>query len=344
MGYGKKIAHYIKPMLATAIDQPFTDKDWLFELKLDGYRAIAEISKKEVLLYSRGGLSLAPVYPPIPEALKKIKTEAVFDGEIVLLNKAGKPDFQKLQNYEENRQYELVYYVFDLLSREGKDLTGEPLTERKKQLEKMLDSTGPVRYCSHIETRGEDFFKAVKKDKLEGIMAKKKDSRYKPGVRTRDWLKIKNQQSQEAVIVGFTAPKGSRHYFGSILLAQYRNKDLIYVGHAGTGFSEEVLAGLMKKMKPLETGRSPLSVPVKAPASVTWIRPRLVCEVGYSEITEDGILRHPVYKGLRPDKKPPAVQQESERGTTAQDAVGASKSKNRSSRKKQTKHHSIKKP
>jgi bifunctional non-homologous end joining protein LigD len=310
---GEKAAQYIKPMLATAVDKPFSSKDWFFELKLDGYRAIAEIKKGKSLLYSRNGLSFAHQYPAIFVALKKIKVDAILDGEIVLLNEKGKPDFQKLQNYGENNQYPLVYYVFDLLSLTGKDLTQLKLVERKLLLKKLLRKTDPVLYCSHIETKGEELFKAVLKDDMEGIIAKRKNSFYAPGIRTKEWLKIKNHKSQETIIVGFTQPKGSRSHFGSLLLAQYKNKNLIYVGHAGTGFSDNTLAELMKKMKPLVTAKSPFGFPVKANGPVTWLKPRLVCEISYTEVTKDGIMRHPVYKGLRPEKKSNTVQEKTER-------------------------------
>jgi len=318
---GEKIKHSIKPMLATAIDKPFSDKGWLFELKLDGYRAIAEIKKGRSLLYSRNGLSLAKRYPSIAAAVKKIKVNAILDGEIVLLNEKGRPDFQKLQNYGENDQYPLVYYVFDLLSLRGKDLMQLPLTSRKLLLKKLLKKNGPILYSNHIENKGGELFKIIKKDDLEGIIAKKKDSLYTPGIRTKEWLKIKNHKSEEAIIAGFTKPKGSRLYFGSILLGQYKAGELIYAGHAGTGFSDRTLSELMKKMKPLITGKSPFDVPVKANGPVTWIKPRLVCEVSFTEITQNGILRHPVFKGLRPEKKSGTIKQETERALPVKKVV-----------------------
>jgi bifunctional non-homologous end joining protein LigD len=309
----KKIPHYIKPMLATAVDKPFSSKEWLFELKLDGYRAIAVTGHKETLLYSRNGISLDSRYPVVIGALKKIKVEAVLDGEIVLLNENGKPDFQKLQNYKKSGEYQLVYYVFDILSCRNKDLTGLPLIERKKILKKLLKKSPVIYFSSHIEENGQDFFKAVQAEDLEGMMAKKKDSIYTQGIRTREWLKIKNHKSQEVIIAGYTEPKGSRLYLGSILLAQYdKNKKLHYIGHAGTGFSEKTLRELMKTMKPLIARNSPFDEPVKANSPVTWVKPKLVCEVSYSEITKDGLLRHPVYKGLRLDKKAGTITRETE--------------------------------
>ncbi|HET9431763.1 MAG TPA: non-homologous end-joining DNA ligase, partial [Chitinophagaceae bacterium] len=250
---GRKIPHYIQPMLATAVDRPFSSKDWLFELKLDGYRAIAEIRKGKVLLYSRNGLSLSGRFPSIVTALKKIRMDVVLDGEIVLLNERGKPDFQKLQNYAKNGELPLLYYVFDLLSLQQRDLKQVPLVERKKLLKQILKKRGPVRFSSHVEEHGEDFFKTVKAEDMEGMIAKRKDSYYSMGVRTREWLKIKNHKSQEAIIVGYTAPKGSRQHIGAILLAQYEGSQLKYIGHAGTGFTDQTLKDLLQKLKPLVT-------------------------------------------------------------------------------------------
>lgn len=308
-----RIAGYIKPMLATAVEKPFSNKDWVFELKLDGYRAIADINTKKVLLYSRNGLSLAERFPAIVIELKKNKRPMILDGEIVLLNENDKPDFQKLQNYSEYSHLPLMYYVFDILSLDKKDLTHLPLLERKKILKKALKKTAAIIYSDHIEKEGEKIFRQIKTRGMEGIMAKKKDSLYHRGVRTRQWLKIKNHKSQEAIIAGFTEPRGGRKHFGSLILAQYNKNKLQYIGHAGTGFSDKILSDLMKKMKPLITRRSPFDIPVKTNTPVTWLKSKLVAEVSFSEMTKDGIMRHPVYKKLRDDKKPKNVNQETEK-------------------------------
>lgn len=323
----RKIPHYIHPMLATPVDKPFSSKDWLFELKLDGFRAIAELRQGKILLYSRNGLSLIRRYPTIVAALRKIGTDAVLDGEIVLLDEKGKPDFQKLQNFGTNSNYPLAYYVFDILSCNKESLVNIPLIERKQLLKKIIKKTGTVRFCSHVEEHGEDFFKAVKAEDLEGVIAKKKDSLYYPGHRTREWLKIKNHKSQEAIIAGFTEPRGSRQHFGSIILAQYQGNRLKYIGHAGTGFSDLSLKDLMLKLKPLVTKNSPFSVPVKVNNKVTWVRPKLVCEVGYTSITNEGILRHPVYKGLRPEKKSESIRQETESSVPVEKLIATVKTK-----------------
>ena len=169
------------------------------------------------------------------------------------------------------------------------------------------------------------FFKAVKSEDMEGIIAKRKESYYTPGVRTKEWLKIKNHKSQEAIIVGYTQPKGSRLHFGSLLLAQYEKDKLRYIGHAGTGFTEAGLKEILSKMEPLQVKKSPLDTLIKVNSPVTWVKPKLVCEVSYSEITKDGILRHPVFKGLRTEKKSTSIQADSERPMSVKKLVKNSK-------------------
>lgn len=298
----KKLKDYIKPMLAKTEDSPFSDPEWIFEIKWDGYRAIAETGKKNIRLYSRNGLSFAEKYELITEELKKQKTPAVFDGEIVVLTEKGIPDFQQLQDYKSNKTYPLYYYVFDLLFYNGKDIREKPLLERKKILKELLINSDVIRYCDHVSGKGEDFFSIAKEQNLEGIMAKKADSGYFSGKRTNHWLKIKNHQTLEAVIGGFTEPRGSRQSFGALILGVYKNKKLQYIGHTGTGFDGKTLKELHAKMKPLIQKKSPFKnkVPVNNPA--TWIRPVLTCNIKYTEKTADGILRHPVFQGLRIDK------------------------------------------
>jgi len=292
-------------MLATLVDKAFDDIDWIFEIKWDGYRAIADLQGKKIKLYSRNGLSFSEKFSVIAEALKNIKHNAVLDGEIVLLDEKGKPSFQKLQHYEDNIHLPLVYYVFDILFLDKKDVRHLPLLQRKKLLQKLLskNKTDIIRYCDHVARKGKAMFKvAVEKD-IEGIIAKKIDSEYTCGIRSKDWLKIKNKNSREGIIVGYTEPRNSRKYFGALVLAQYISGELQYMGHTGTGFDQKGLKELWDKMQPLITNVSPLKEKVKVNMPVTWIKPRLVCQVNFSEETEDGLLRHPVYMGLRVDKK-----------------------------------------
>ena len=307
-----RFTDYYKPMLATLADEAFDHKDWIFELKLDGYRAVAELSKKKVKLYSRNGLSFAERYPAIIAALQKISRDVVLDGEVVLFNENGQPDFQKLQHYDENRQLPLYYYLFDLISIDGKDIRHLPLVERKRMLEKLIPKKGIIRYCDHVEEDGKRFFEAVSKKNMEGIIAKRADSVYVLGQRTKDWLKIKHLQSREAIIAGYTAPRGGRKHFGALILAQYNDNKLTYMGHTGTGFNESTLKELWHKMQPLVTKDSPFGKKIKVNSPVTWLKPLLVCQVHFTEETEGGMLRHPVYLGLRVDKTHREVQQKNE--------------------------------
>jgi bifunctional non-homologous end joining protein LigD len=323
----KKYKEFIKPMFASSTEKPFDSNEWLYELKLDGYRAIAEVGKK-FRLYSRNGLSFEEKYPPVVQALKKIKKKAVLDGEIVLLAD-NKPDFQKLQHYDGHREYPLVYYAFDILSLEGKDLTKVPLIERKKILKKFLGKNQVIRYSDHVEDNGTEFFEQVKAQQIEGIVAKKKDSRYHEGARSKEWLKIKHQNTQEAIIAGYTSPRGGRKHFGALILGEYNDGELKYIGHTGTGFNEQALKDLWEEMQPLKSDATPFPEKVKVNQPVTWIKPKLVCEISYTEITKDQMRRHPVFLRLRPDKNADEV-------TADARAVVKKETTNRSSSKRKT--------
>ena len=298
----EKLSHYIKPMLAQLHEEPFDDENWIFEVKWDGYRAVAEITGKEVKLYSRNGLSFLKLYPAVAEALRKIKDEAVLDGEIVVLNEKNQPDFQKLQQYDHNPSLTILYYVFDCLAYKGRSITHLSLLERKEIAKKVVGNNRTIKYSDHVAASGLTFFSKVTEMNLEGMIAKRADSRYLPGKRTRNWLKIKNHNTQEAVIAGYTAPKGSREYFGALILGIYEQGKLTYIGHTGTGFTSAILKDLHEKLRPLKRPTSPFDgkVPVNSP--VTWVKPELVCAIKFTEITEEGILRHPVFLGLRVDK------------------------------------------
>lgn len=306
----KKLKSFISPMLATITKMPFDDKDWIFEIKWDGYRAIAETGKKEIRLYSRNGLDFSDRFPPIYQSLQKIKHKAVLDGEIVLLNEKNLPDFQKLQHYESHLNLPLVYYVFDLLELDGKNTEKLPLIERKKLLKKLIGKNKAIRYCDHIEEQGTSFLEQAKAQGLEGIIAKKKDSEYTEGYRSKQWLKIKNVQTTEVVIAGYTKPRGSRAHFGSLIVANKKGRSWEYRGHVGTGFSMETLGELKKAMKPYETTDSPFKDKVPVNDEVTWLKPKLVADIGYAEITRDKIFRHPVFLRLRDEKTAKEVNEE----------------------------------
>lgn len=302
-------------MLATLVDEPFDDEEWLFEIKWDGYRAIADWDKKKLQFYSRNGLSFLEKFSVVADSLQKLKHAAVIDGEVVLLDEDHKPNFQKLQQYEDHYNLPLVYYAFDLLYLDGENLMELPLTNRKELLKKLIENNyDPViKYSDHIQTTGKAFFKTAQEANLEGIIAKKADSNYTLGVRSKQWLKIKYQLNREAVIAGYTEPRGGRKHFGALILAQYNEKgELEYMGHTGTGFNQQSLKELWTKMQSLITTASPFSKKIKVNMPVTWIKPVLVCQVHFTEETSEGRLRHPVFMGLRIDKKNKEVKKQNE--------------------------------
>ena len=298
----RKLTHFIPAMLAKETEYAFADADWLFEIKWDGYRAIAEVNKDDVALYSRNGNSFLSAYPLVVAELRKMKLNAVLDGEIVVLDDEGNPSFQKLQHYAENTQYPLHYYVFDLLELDGKKLYDLPLIERKTLLEKLIKKNDVIKYSDHVIENGEAFFNATKEKKLEGIMAKKMSSNYYPGKRTNEWLKIKHHKTEEAIIAGFTSPRGGRKHFGALVLGMMSEGKLVYVGHSGSGFTEQSLKELYEKLKPLVQEDSPFDERVKTNMPVTWVEPKYVAELKFSEWTNDGMMRHPIFLRLRDDK------------------------------------------
>jgi bifunctional non-homologous end joining protein LigD len=298
----------IKPMLATLVDKPFDRKGWLFEIKWDGYRAIAEIDK-DIKLYSRYGNLFNDKYPEIVEGLKKVGHRAVLDGEIVALDAEGRSQFQLLQDYQKTHRGNLLYYVFDILWLDGRDLRKLPLWERKKILKSTLPEIKNIKYSDHIEEKGKKFFALAIKKNIEGIMAKDGSSPYLSG-RTKSWLKIKNVNEQEVIIGGFTQPRQSRKYFGALVLGVYERGKLIYVGHSGSGFDEASLADLYDKMKPLITKECPFKIEPKTNEPATWLKPKLVAQVKFAEWTRDGIMRQPIFLGLREDKSAKEVRRE----------------------------------
>jgi len=294
--------HHIKPMLATLAKKSFEHPDWLFEMKWDGYRTIAEISDGHVALYSRNGISFDKKFSPVFEALKIFRMEAVLDGEIVVVDKQGHPDFQMLQDYQKTRKGHLVYYVFDLLYLQGHDLTGLALSIRKALLKKILPSSPNVKLSDHIVGDGVTFFKVVKDAGLEGIVAKHASSAYRAGSRSGQWLKIKTHLTQEAVIAGFTEPRGSRNDFGALVLGVLEGKELVFIGHTGGGFNTGTLKEIREKLNPLIRKKCPFKIEPRTNTPVTWVKPRLVCEVVFHGWTGEGLMRQPVFSRLRADK------------------------------------------
>jgi bifunctional non-homologous end joining protein LigD len=289
-------------MLAKETKDVFDDEEWLFEIKWDGYRAVAEIEKGNVRLYSRNGITFENSYPVVVRELRKIKQTCVLDGEIVVLNDEGNPEFQLLQHYEENTHRPMRYYVFDLLELNKKDICHLELMERKELLQKVIPKNEVVKYSDHIIGAGKAFFEVSREKNLEGIMAKKCDSQYYKGKRTNEWLKIKHNQTIEVIIAGYTDPGGARKYFGALVLGIKENGKLKYVGHTGSGFNHKSLVEMYNILQPLVQEESPFDEKVKTNMPVTWVKPVLICEVKYSEITRDGKLRHPIFLHLREDK------------------------------------------
>ena len=302
-----KVTSYIKPMLAKLHDKIFDNPNWVYEIKWDGYRAIAEIKGNDTLLYSRNGLSFKEDYPIVYQELQKIKGNVIIDGEIVGLDDNGVSKFQLLQNYGQNKNINLCYYVFDCLAVAGKSIEDKTLLERKQILKDLLPESDIIKYCDHITEQGTAFFKISQQQHLEGIIAKKAESSYIEDSRSNDWLKVKNVIMEEAVIAGFTEPRGGRKFFGALVLGVYEKNKLTYIGHTGTGFTDKTLKEVYNQLIELKTDKSPFDTKVPVNSPVTWVKPELVCNLKYSEITGDGHRRHPVFMGLRIDKQPEDV-------------------------------------
>lgn len=308
-----KFPSKISPMLATMVDQPFDKEGWQYEIKWDGYRTVAFCQKDKVALKSRNDQSYNEKFYPILEAVQQWNIEAVVDGEVVVLNEDGQANFGALQNWQSEADGEIYYYVFDLIWLNGKDLTQLPLSQRRTLLKQMMPENDLIRFSENFEVSGIEFFAAAKKMGLEGIMAKKSDSAYSAGNRSKDWLKIKAHKRQEMVIGGYSKNEGSSKAFSSLLLGVYENGQLIYTGKAGTGFSDKQQKEMLQQFKPYIIKTPPFAGqpdinkasrfqrhPSKATA--VWLKPELVCEVSFTEMTSDGVMRHPSFKAMRTDK------------------------------------------
>ncbi len=231
----------------------------------------------------------------------------ILDGEIVALDAEGIPRFQLLQQWQKRPTAPVVYFLFDLLWCDGRDLTGKTVLQRRERLREIVTPVPGIQIGGYIKNRGIDLFRLAKAKGLEGIIAKRKSSVYRPGKRSADWLKIKSRPQQEFVVCGFTEGKGSRKRFGALLLSAYRNGKLRYFGHSGTGFSEKGLKETIERLKPLFIRRPPVENPPGIPEKIQWVRPELVCEVAFAEWTEDEQLRQTTFLGWRDDKNPEEV-------------------------------------
>jgi bifunctional non-homologous end joining protein LigD len=289
----------ITPMKAVLTDDRFSDTEWIYERKLDGIRCVAIKAEQRVRLLSRNDLSLNGRFPEVVEALEAdAATDLVLDGEIVAFDGA-QTSFARLQQRAE-RPISVFFYVFDLVYLAGHDVTALPLRARKALLRRAIVFHDPLRLTAHRNRDGEEMYREACRKGWEGLIAKRADSRYVQG-RSRDWLKFKCSAEQELVIGGFTAPRGSRTDLGALLLGYYKDGKLRYAGKVGTGFGRAELQRLAGLLEPLQRAGSPFADEVPE-RSVTWVEPALVAQVGFSEWTRDGRLRHPRYLGLREDK------------------------------------------
>jgi bifunctional non-homologous end joining protein LigD len=318
------IPHDIKPMLSTVVDAPFDDDAWLFEVKWDGYRAIASIDAQGgVTLTSRNGLALLPRFPELGAIGAAFRSlPVVVDGEICAIDGAGKSSFQALQSQQESQARSrrssrapaadlpagttLTYVAFDLLYADGRDMRALPLDERKAKLEALVVPGNGVLYSQHIIGRGRDFFALAKKTGLEGIIGKRRDSPYR-ATRSREWVKIKAKNEEEFVIGGWTEPKGSRAQFGALLLGVYDGDALVFTGQVGTGFDGKRLEEIGAQLRKRAVKTSPFSALPRMNPPAHFVRPDLVAQIAFAERTRDGLLRQPVFLGLRDDKDPKSV-------------------------------------
>jgi bifunctional non-homologous end joining protein LigD len=303
------------PMLASLADEVPNGEGWLFEVKWDGYRAVAYVRGGEATLVSRNGNDLTGRFPSVARAVAQaVKTpECVLDGEVGALDEDGRMTFSAMQQGKSGTSY--VYVVFDVLEIDGRPVVDLPLTERRKRLEALLDRRSRTVQLSEAFEDGQALFDAAQEQRFEGIIGKRADSRYQPGKRNRDWLKIKTHGEQEFVVAGYTRGKGRRSSgFGSLVLAVRDGDELRYVGNVGTGFTDAELDRLLAKLRPFERKAPPFREVPKMPkvkkADVVWIEPELVVQVEFAEWTHDGHLRAPRYKGLREDKPAEEVVRE----------------------------------
>lgn len=302
------------PQLATLVKQPPRGNNWLHEIKFDGYRIIAHIDKK-VKLLTRDQHDWTQKFLVIENELKKLKLfKTILDGEVVAFDEKNISNFQRLQNtLNHQNQSPLYYYVFDLLFFQGEDLTHLPLIERKKVLKKVLSKAKNkfIRFSDHIIGQGNWVFEKSCQALEEGIISKEINSPYL-AKRTKSWLKIKCINRQEFVICGFTSGKGKRKHFGSLLLGYYSaDKKLCYCGHVGTGFNEKTLAEIADYIKKYSTEKMPFAIKPKLKNPTFWLKPKLVAEVEFRSWTDEGMLRHASFKGLRLDKAATDVVRES---------------------------------
>ena len=323
-GVLSKFPSQLPPMLATLVDKPFDQEGWIYEIKWDGYRALAFMKDGQAELKSRNDKPFNEKFYPVHQALLDWGIEAVLDGEVVVVKENGLSDFGSLQNWRSEADGDLMYYVFDILWLDGYDVTTLPLRDRKTILNSIMPQSDIIRESETFEASGIEFYEAAKQIGLEGMIAKKADSLYLPGIRNGDWLKIKTNKRQEVVIGGYTVNENSSKLFSALLVGVFDKGKLLYTGKIGTGFSDKLQKELIAKFRPLITKQIPFTQEpdINKPtafrrnpphATPTWLKPKLVCEVSYAELTSDGVMRHASFDGLRIDKSAKEVVLEKER-------------------------------
>lgn len=317
----------LKPMLATLVDKPFDEPGWLFEVKWDGYRSIIYLNNGGVDMRSRNNKDFNEKFYPVFDVLKNWKINAVLDGEIMVLNEEGVSNFGNLQNWRSEADGQLILYLFDVLWLEGYDITGLALSQRREILSAVMPSLDNVRLSESFDAGAAEFFEVAKQMNLEGIIAKKADSKYLPGARSKEWLKIKTGKRQEVVIGGYTQNEGTNKPFSALLVGVYdEGGKLNYTGKIGTGFSIQLQKEMLEQFRPLEIKQCPFTFepdinkpsrfrPNPPKATATWLKPELICETSYAEITSDGVMRHPSFEGMRIDKNAKNVHAETATGT-----------------------------
>ena len=320
----KEVQAFIEPMKATLLADPPGHGDWSYELKFDGYRALAMKSGRSVQLFSSNAKDFTGRFPEIVEGISSLGVRsAILDGEIVALDEVGRSSFQLLQAIELGEERPpIAFYAFDLLSVDGVKCVDQPLRTRRERLAEILrDAKEPIRYSAEIEGDPRRILKEVAGRGLEGIMGKERESGYEPGHRSRAWIKLKCIHEQEFVIGGYTPPEGTRSYFGALLVGYYEKKEFRFAGKVGTGFNAALLKSLHRKMEALSrescpfagmpgTTRSRWSKHIGSAENLHWVEPRIVCQLKFTEWTRDGKLRHPVFLGVREDKEAREVVRE----------------------------------
>lgn len=306
----------VTPQLCTLVDRTPRGEDWVHEIKLDGYRMLIHKSGDRVRLMTRAGKDWTAKFPPIARAIARVPIhDAVIDGEVVIMDEDGRTSFQRLQNAVKSGDFDdLAFCAFDLPYAEGHDLTRCRLLDRKALLRSMLEETddGVLRFSDHIEGAGADVYTHACRLQLEGVISKKADAPYTQA-RSRSWMKVKCTKRQEFVIIGWTAPSGSRKHLGSLLLAAHDAQGrLAYTGRVGTGFTQASLRDLRARLDPIDRESCPADIPPSPDESrgARWVSPKLIAEVEFTEWTDDRRLRHPSFKGLREDKPPAEIRVE----------------------------------